>query len=112
MSQLAEDALVTLLVQWIAANRPTDIPASVPVLGAVRDELRTRPCIERQKARPLRIQIWETTEGQTSSHPDLGNDRRPDLFASRLHFTFNTHRGITLHRTRYSSRDNPNSRVQ
>jgi hypothetical protein len=104
MSQLAEDALVTLLVQWIAANRPTDIPASVPVLGAVRDELRTRPCIERQKAR--------MTEGQTSSRPDLGNDRRPDLFASRLHFTFNTHRGITLHRTRYSSRDNPNSRVQ
>jgi hypothetical protein len=56
MSQLAEDALVTLLVQWIATHRPADIPASVPVLGAVRDELRTRPCI-----------VLETSEARSVS---------------------------------------------
>ena len=45
MSQLAEDALVSLLVQWITENRPPVIPVSVPVLAASRDDLRTRPCI-------------------------------------------------------------------
>jgi hypothetical protein len=56
MSQLAEDALVTLVVQWITANRPANIPASVPVLGAARDELRTRPCV-----------VLETSEARSVS---------------------------------------------
>ncbi len=56
MSQLVEYALDTLLVQWISAHRPADIPASVPILAAVRDKLRTRPCI-----------VLETSEARSVS---------------------------------------------
>ncbi len=56
MSKLAEDALVSLLVQWIDDNRPPVIPASVPVLAASRDDLRTRPCI-----------VLETSEARSVS---------------------------------------------
>ena len=45
MPTLIEDALTTKLAAWLADNRPADIPESIPIQVANRDELRTRPCI-------------------------------------------------------------------
>jgi hypothetical protein len=45
MPNLIEDALTSLLAGWLNTNRPADIPASVPIQVAIRDELRSRPCI-------------------------------------------------------------------
>lgn len=45
MPTLIEDALTTELTAWLTDNRPSDIPASVLIQIANRDELRTRPCI-------------------------------------------------------------------
>lgn len=45
MSNLIEDAVTSKLAAWLLDNRPADIPATVPIQIANRDELRTRPCI-------------------------------------------------------------------
>lgn len=45
MSNLIEDALTLKLTAWLGDNRPAEIPATVPIQIANRDELRTRPCI-------------------------------------------------------------------
>lgn len=45
MSNLIEDALSSKIAAWLTDNRPADIPESVPIQVANRDELRTRPCI-------------------------------------------------------------------
>ncbi|MCP5535387.1 MAG: hypothetical protein H7A51_04035 [Akkermansiaceae bacterium] len=45
MPNLIEDALATKLATWLEANRPEEIPSTVPIHVANRDELRTRPCI-------------------------------------------------------------------
>ncbi len=73
MSKVAEDALVTLLVQWIPAHRPADIPASVPVLAAVRDQLRTRPCI-----------VLETSEARRTAGKDADPCDEPTHLASQV----------------------------
>jgi hypothetical protein len=45
MSTLIEDALTSKLAAWLNDNRPAEIPVSVPIQVANRDELRSRPCI-------------------------------------------------------------------
>lgn len=45
MSNLIGDALTSKLATWLGDNRPAEIPATVPIQIANRDELRTRPCI-------------------------------------------------------------------
>jgi hypothetical protein len=45
MSTLIEDALASKLAAWLNDNRPEEIPATVPIHVANRDELRSRPCI-------------------------------------------------------------------
>ena len=45
MPTLIEDALTSKLATWLNDNRPADIPGSIPIQVANRDELRTRPCI-------------------------------------------------------------------
>jgi hypothetical protein len=45
MSNLTEDALTSKLATWLNDNRPAEIPGSIPIQVANRDELRTRPCI-------------------------------------------------------------------
>lgn len=45
MANLIEDALTKKLATWLLDHRPADIPATVPIQIANRDELRTRPCI-------------------------------------------------------------------
>lgn len=42
---MIEDRLSSLLAAWIDANRPEDLPESLPVHVARRDEIRTRPCV-------------------------------------------------------------------
>ena len=73
MSKFAEDALVTLLVPWIPAHRAADIPASVPVLAAVRDQLRTRPRI-----------VLETSEARRTAGKDAGPCDEPGHLASQV----------------------------
>ena len=73
MSKFAEDALVKLLVQWIPAHRPADIPASVLVLAAVRDQLRTRPRI-----------VLETSEARRNVGKDAGPCDEPGHLASQV----------------------------
>ena len=45
MPNLIEDALASNLATWLVDNRPEQIPTSVPIHVANRDELRSRPCI-------------------------------------------------------------------
>ena len=45
MPNLIEDRLSSLLAEWIDTNRPEDMPETIPIHVARRDELRTRPCV-------------------------------------------------------------------
>jgi hypothetical protein len=45
MPNLIEDRLTSLLAEWIDNHRPDNLPISIPVHVARRDEIRTRPCI-------------------------------------------------------------------
>ena len=45
MPSLIEDALALRLATWLPDNRPEEIPSTVPIHVANRDELRSRPCI-------------------------------------------------------------------
>lgn len=45
MSTLIEDALTSRLAEWLNDNRPGEIPTTVPIQVANRDELRSRPCV-------------------------------------------------------------------
>lgn len=45
MPTLIEDALLSRLATWLNEKRPDDLPATIPIQVANRDELRSRPCI-------------------------------------------------------------------
>lgn len=45
MPNLIEDRLSELLVTWMDQHRHADLPESLPILMARRDEIRTRPCV-------------------------------------------------------------------
>jgi hypothetical protein len=55
MPNLIEDRLSSLLAEWIDTNRPEDLPDSIPVHVARRDEIRTRPCVvlNASEAKPI-----------------------------------------------------------
>jgi hypothetical protein len=42
---IQEEETAVRIAAWLIANRPAGVPASVPILVANRDEIRTRPCI-------------------------------------------------------------------
>ena len=66
MSNLIEDALTSKLAAWLHDNRPEEIPGTVPIHVANRDELRSRPCI-----------VLATSESKTV--PGLPNTVRAKL---------------------------------
>jgi hypothetical protein len=55
MPNLIEDRLSSLLAEWIVTNRPEDLPETIPVHVARRDEVRTRPCVvlNTSEAKPI-----------------------------------------------------------
>jgi hypothetical protein len=55
MPNLIEDRLTSLLAEWIHTHRPENLPTSIPVHVARRDEIRTRPCIvlNASEAKPI-----------------------------------------------------------
>jgi hypothetical protein len=61
MPNLTEDRLSSLLADWIASHRHTDLPDSLPILVARRDEIRTRPCIVINPAESKPVPAMPTT---------------------------------------------------